>query len=137
MRTPRVPCSKEPPIPNVHHWIHNLILQKQRIPREENPINSIAVQNNSIFIRNPNGEAKKMRNEAETAKFTPYEGNSALLFGGLYFPDPEICKLYRNPQIHHEKLNSLKPTNIPEQEFTTTHKFPRRLIISPKLANSR
>jgi len=81
-------------------------LQKQRIPPEENPINSLAVQNNSIFIRNPNREAKKMRNEAETAKFTPYEGNSALLFGGLYFPDPKKCKLYRNPQIHKSTMRN-------------------------------
>jgi len=112
MRTPRVPCSKEPPIPNVHHWIHNSILQKQRIPREENPINSLAVQNNSIFIRNPNREAKKMRNEAETAKFTPHEGNSHFYLAGCIFLIPKTANYTETPQIHHEKLNSLKQKPI-------------------------
>jgi len=97
MRTPRVACSKEPPIQNVHHWIHNSILQKQRIPREENPINSLAVQNNSIFIRNPNREAKKMRNEAETAKFTPHEGNSHFYLAGCIFLIPKTANYTETP----------------------------------------
>jgi hypothetical protein len=74
MRTTRVPCSKEPHISNVRHWIHNSILQKQREPREQNPIKSPAVQK---------------KNEVETDKFNPYEGNRAVLFGSLYFRDPK------------------------------------------------
>jgi hypothetical protein len=107
MRTPRVPCSKEAPIPNVHHWIHNPILQKERKPREEKPINSLAVKNNSTFIRKSKPLSKEREMRLKQPNSLHVKEILHFYLTGCIFLIPKTANYTETPQIHHEKLNSL------------------------------